>query len=206
MFGIIQRIFKEFLPYSYGIIPVFALFRTISFWQMKKLNQKTTILHEVGMMVLIIYMIDLFIRNQTPLMSFYKELDGKINLIPVNKIVDMFFAAYSKNALGYAIENILTKMVLFLPIGFIIPLLWRFKTELWTVFCGFLISFILQILRLTFIKECNVDDIILNTLGTLLGYCIYLALKMTMKGPLEWFRVFKSQDVKNQKLQKNVTL
>ena len=63
--------------------------------------------------------------------------------------------------------------VLFLPFGFVVPVLWR-KCRSWksTVAAGFLTSLGIEILQLFCYRATDVDDLIMNTLGTFLGYII----------------------------------
>lgn len=61
--------------------------------------------------------------------------------------------------------------VLFLPFGFLLPVLWR-KCRSWntTVSAGFLTSLGIEGLQLFCFRATDVDDLIMNTLGTFLGF------------------------------------
>lgn len=67
---------------------------------------------------------------------------------------------------------------IFMPIGFFSALLWR-KPRWWrSVLIGFGCSFLIEFVQL-FIGRCaDIDDIILNTTGALLGYWFYRILNM----------------------------
>ncbi|MGE7094489.1 VanZ family protein [Lysinibacillus sp. NPDC048646] len=65
-------------------------------------------------------------------------------------------------------------ILLFMPLGFSIPL--RFKVnKFWKVILlGFFISFLVEVIQLfTSIRSFDVDDLILNTLGAIIGFVLY---------------------------------
>lgn len=72
---------------------------------------------------------------------------------------------------AYIVENIL----LFVPFGFLLSLLWKKSNRLWKHFsAGFLTSLLIEALQL--VSERGIfqaDDIITNTLGALAGYLLY---------------------------------
>jgi glycopeptide antibiotics resistance protein len=72
---------------------------------------------------------------------------------------------------------------MFIPTGILIPLLYRNRNSfLKTVLTGFWISLTIEILQLPFAVRCSdVDDLILNTAGCLVGYGIYALGKWIKK-------------------------
>ena len=71
----------------------------------------------------------------------------------------------------FGVENIL----LFVPLGILIPLIWKYfrKWYKMTSF-GFILSLIIEIVQfITKRGYFELDDILLNTVGALVGYCIY---------------------------------
>lgn len=71
----------------------------------------------------------------------------------------------------FGVENVL----LFLPFGILIPLIFRvFRKWYKTALLGFIISLIIEIAQLiTHRGYFELDDIMLNTAGTIIGYMIY---------------------------------
>lgn len=61
--------------------------------------------------------------------------------------------------------------VMFLPFGFLLPLLWQ-KCRSWkvTTLAGLLTSGLIEFLQLFSFRATDVDDLLMNTLGTFLGY------------------------------------
>lgn len=69
--------------------------------------------------------------------------------------------------------NILN-IVLFVPLGVLAPLLFREKTPLWKIaLLGFVVSLTVELSQLVNLRATDVDDLIMNTLGALIGYGIY---------------------------------
>lgn len=80
-----------------------------------------------------------------------------IHLIPFSEEIDVF---------GY-IANILMMM----PFGFLLPLLSRRTGKLRAIFLsGFLFSLMIELSQLFNYRATDIDDLILNTLGAILGY------------------------------------
>lgn len=67
---------------------------------------------------------------------------------------------------------------MFMPIGFFTALLWR-KNRWWkSVWIGFLSSFAVEFIQFFIGRSTDIDDIILNTTGALLGYWCYYILRL----------------------------
>ena len=96
----------------------------------------------------------------------------RINLIPFVHLLDY----ESKRDL---LLNLIGNCAMFIPTGILTPILYKhldsFKK---TVLTGFLISLSIEILQLPFaVRASDVDDLILNTLGVAVGYCLYALVK-----------------------------
>lgn len=69
-------------------------------------------------------------------------------------------------------ENSLLNVLLFMPLGFFLPLFWqRFRKIGPTVLFGFCISLLIEVLQVFTFRASDVNDLMTNTLGTLLGWC-----------------------------------
>lgn len=96
----------------------------------------------------------------------------RVNLIPFVNLLDY----ESKRDL---LLNLIGNTAMFIPTGILTPCLYRhlgsFKK---TVLTGFLISLTIEIIQLPFaVRASDVDDLILNTLGVMIGYGIYALVK-----------------------------
>ena len=74
------------------------------------------------------------------------------------------------------IINIVGNIVLFIPIGILIPILWKIKDR-YVILIGFLISLSIEITQLFLDRVTDVDDLILNTLGVIIGVLVYKCVK-----------------------------
>ena len=92
------------------------------------------------------------------------HFDANINMIPM---VEFF-----SNSRQY-FEN----MLLFMPLGFLVPLLWRREQMVEkTVSIGFLFSLFIEAAQLFSFRATDIDDLLMNTMGTRLGYLLFLAI------------------------------
>lgn len=82
---------------------------------------------------------------------------------------------------GIHISSILN-ILFFIPFGFLLPTLWEnFRKFLPTVFLGFLFSLIIELGQLFTIRATDIDDLIMNTLGTILGFILFKVLSIIFK-------------------------
>lgn len=95
-------------------------------------------------------------------------VDPDVNWIP--------FLDGLSDPLSYG-KNFLLNALLFLPFGFLLPVLWAsHRCGKAVVGFGFGLSLCIEVLQLCNLRLTDVDDLIANTLGTLLGYLLFLCL------------------------------
>lgn len=89
------------------------------------------------------------------------ESIGKhINLIPFSQEI---------NIKGYVLN-----IVLFMPFGFLVPMIWDSKRKTTPVILsGFAFSLLIEASQILSARGTDVDDLILNTIGTAFGFVIY---------------------------------
>lgn len=115
---------------------------------------------------------------------FFAENYGRIlgqsnyryNLVPFREISR--FWTY-RNILGiYSFLNLAGNVLIFVPAGFFVPILWKKKRSfLFTVCVTFEMSLLVECLQLILrVGSFDVDDLILNTLGGILGYLLLTIL------------------------------
>ena len=76
-------------------------------------------------------------------------------------------------------EEAALNILLFVPYGFALPLLWRkFRDGRRTVLAGFLLSLFVELMQL-FSGHTDVDDLILNTAGSWIGYLLACVLLLS---------------------------
>ena len=84
--------------------------------------------------------------------------------------------------------NIMGNIILFVPIGLGVPLLWSVSGRL-TLVIGFLSSLFIELCQLLMLRGTDVDDLILNTLGVLLGVLLYKLLQRHCAKAIAPFRL-----------------
>lgn len=88
----------------------------------------------------------------------------QMNLLPFSQHIDV---------VGY-LQNVL----LFIPLGLLLPLIWpQFGQMKKTVLAGLFFSFCIEFSQLWNNRCTDIDDLILNTGGAILGYLIYRLLQ-----------------------------
>lgn len=93
-----------------------------------------------------------------------------INLIPLVELKKLWGYGY----IWSFTYNVLGNLIWFMPLGFLMPLLEGKWGILKTVGIGALISIAIEILQFICVTGISdIDDVIFNTLGTLLGYGLY---------------------------------
>lgn len=77
------------------------------------------------------------------------------------------------------IWNLVGNTAMFIPTGIILPILYKRLNCFWKVtLAGLMISLCIEILQLPFpSRATDIDDLILNTLGVMIGYGVYALVK-----------------------------
>ncbi len=73
---------------------------------------------------------------------------------------------------------------MFAPIGFCVPLLWRNRTWYHVLLVGGLFSAAIEFVQVFVGRVSDVDDIMLNTFGAMIGFILFCILYKVI--PLEW--------------------
>lgn len=100
---------------------------------------------------------------------------GNINLIPLKGLIITYVEVFHFNYLDYFLINFVGNIIIFIPVGFTLSLLWNLKAKK-IILIGFLISLYIEICQLFLNRGTDVDDLILNTIGTIVGLVIYKLL------------------------------
>ncbi len=75
--------------------------------------------------------------------------------------------------------NIIGNIAMFIPSGIVFPVIYKKLNSFWKVAgAGVLLSLCIEILQLPFsVRASDVDDLILNTAGVIIGYGIYTLVR-----------------------------
>ncbi len=97
------------------------------------------------------------------------NIDFSVNLIPFIDMIPDFV-------------NACLNVLLFVPFGFFLPILWsRFRSMKDAALMGLLTSCVIEISQIFTFRTTDINDLITNTVGTIIGYYIaqYLTGKFT---------------------------
>lgn len=153
------------------IIPIFLIIRYIKYMKSKEINLK----NELLLFIFIIYLTGLMSVTILPKISIingefiinnvgYKYL----NLIPFKIFYDTIIEI-KKDNIDYLIISFIGNIVMFIPIGILLPLIYKIDYKK-TIIIGFSISLFIEIMQFIFLeRETDIDDLILNTLGVMIG-------------------------------------
>ncbi|WP_410985268.1 VanZ family protein [Bacillus cereus] len=121
-----------------------------------------------------------YFRNVTYFLETgnWNAINHLVNVIPFASTFK-YIINFNHYNLDIWLMNTIGNILIFIPFGFFIPLLFP-KVNNWKLTCKLFIKivFFIELLQLlTFTGIFDVDDIILNTTGGLIGYSIYIGMK-----------------------------
>lgn len=178
--------FSSFLEVA---LPIFVVWRTV-LWIMERRPMR----RELLVWVLFVYLLAVALVAFFPMNIIFYDWHGRYNLVPFASISDMI----QHTTRATAFRNIGGNVVMFIPLGFLLPLLFRQARTLWSlVWRVLVISVAIELLQLlTQVRATDVDDVILNLVGALVGYGIYRlvahAVAHKLRGALFLERLGKS--------------
>ncbi len=167
------------LPYMILAIPIYLIVRGII---IKKHNKIINLYHELTLFIFVLFIVGLFSQTIIPKFEFgvngfgiVKNGVHKTNLIPFKVLIETYREVFINGHIEYFLINFLGNIILFIPFGFVIPLLWNVSNRK-VIVIGACISFFIEISQLLLARGTDVDDLILNTSGVILGLLLYKLL------------------------------
>lgn len=145
-------------------LPMMALFHVVLIKQCKQNKIKVSMPHFMGTYVFCLVLVAILSATGIPSITNLR-VHISINLIPFIDILSNFIQY---------IQNI----ILFIPLGFFLPMLWhKFESKSLTFITGLLLSFAIETIQLFSLRATDIDDLIMNTLGTIVGYFLFIKIK-----------------------------
>lgn len=154
---------------------------------MKKLVSNVLTLCFICYMILLVYF--LFFSEEYGRDEAYSTYQYNFELFRELKR----YIAY-RHQIGYSLflVNVIGNVVAFMPFGFLVPVMYReqrkdkkfkgryFRSFLYVTVVGMGFTFLIETIQLLTKKGCfDVDDLMLNTIGVVIGYiCYYIAKKI----------------------------
>lgn len=114
---------------------------------------------------------------------FFSEQMGRVpsdeykySLIPLREI-RRYLVYWREIGIRNVMLNLLGNVVCFVPFGFVLPIISRNQRKGSRILLlSFLCSLLVELIQLVSkVGSCDVDDLILNTLGGMLGYFVFFA-------------------------------
>ena len=105
-----------------------------------------------------------------------------LNIIPFKNTINDFKDLIDIGIFNYLL-NILGNVFLFIPLPFLLAILFKMTRFSSILLTGFLLSFAIELLQYIFeVGVADIDDLILNTLGTAIGYLCFSICKKWLAG------------------------
>lgn len=136
----------------------------------------------IGYLILLCKILLLSRVSLSDLFNSQRTITRSFNLIPFHTITD-FLSGGSDNAKRFAYGNVVGNILIFIPLGIYLPTLRKDK-RVWTnLLLVFMVSLLVEIVQGLFgIGTADIDDIILNCLGGLLGILAFKFLLFIFRG------------------------
>ncbi len=145
------------------------------------IHRRGSLLRELSLTVLFLFLWFLIQRTLEPFILILDRTPEPPNLVPLRGLVLMLERAIAVDhtfTWWVVAINILGNILIFVPIGFMVSVLTPHRQKGWlSLAIGLAVSLTIEIVQLSFIiRVFDVDDLILNSLGALLGFFIFLVL------------------------------
>lgn len=142
----------------------------------KHKNRREISLYNTGIMLYSLSMVIIFsLTGISPMSGFHLDIRiDEISFIPFEGIIEMLRGGITI----HSFINIIGNIAMFMPIGFLLPLIYtKVNSCKKVVIIGFCTSLLIELSQLFLTRGTDVDDLILNTLGATLGYLAFTAFK-----------------------------
>ncbi|MCH1984082.1 VanZ family protein [Ruminococcus sp. OA3] len=182
---------ENVLMYLLPGITVWAVYLAVFEVYLRVSHQTVTLQYRAATLLLAAAMTAVFSMTVSPVFGFTLGLGkGQINLIPGQVLRDI-----GDNPL-----NFFGNILMFIPLGFLLPMLSRKfqKVGNAVLFCAGT-SLLIEVLQLFLTRGTDIDDLILNTLGGLIGF---LAAMMLLAGVRKLYGATGIRDQKTGKIKK----
>lgn len=124
-------------------------------------------------MAYLVVLIRIVLFKQVALYNLFAaigSMERTISIIPFKSLLDMINNNISVTRI---LENILGNIAIFIPFGLLLPIVQKDKSKK-IILYGLITSALIEIIQYVFALGCSdIDDLTLNTLGTIIGYLLY---------------------------------
>ena len=115
--------------------------------------------------------------------DYWQQVASNINPVPLEtvvRLVGFLVGNYSDALKRHAMVNLVGNVIMFVPLGFFLPLLWKRFRPVWScLLWGGMIIVCVELTQLfALVGSCDVDDLLLNLVGIGMGYGLYRAMNL----------------------------
>ena len=178
------RTFSYLFAMLWGAVPVLVVWLCLTPWRRRRLaatDLRSGTVREVTLALFWMFCGGMAVITLLPrwvVSSFIDVANGH----PWNVGGYPFFAQGSVNFQlfrtfrgdNWSVYNLLGNVIMFLPFGFFPALLWRKYTWWRALLTGFAVTAFIECCQLCVGRAFDVDDLLLNTVGAMLGYWLWL--------------------------------
>lgn len=109
---------------------------------------------------------------------YWEQIQMSVNFVPfrtVARYLRLLGRQPGDYLIRHAFVNLAGNVVMFIPLGFFLPGIWGKFQKLWKMLLatGLIITLVELIQLFTLVGSCDIDDLILNLLGSAMGYGLY---------------------------------
>lgn len=163
--------------YMLYALPFAIAFRLIAYGFRRSKGIATSMAHEVTATILAMWigvLLALTLNFRFLLEYGFSRSIGGLNLVPFREII----AALKWGSYHNVVINLLGNIAMFVPVGILLPLAWKRFGRLWrTGLAGLGLSIFIEITQSFCGRSTDVDDLILNTAGAVVGYGVFAVIR-----------------------------
>lgn len=108
------------------------------------------------------------------------DLTG-INLHLFRVFRDIQIITFKNGYWPYFWINLIGNLLLFIPFGFLLPMLWKSCSLLKVLFFSFIFSSLIEIIQLVLPRGTDIDDVWLNCSGAIIGWSLFQLIRKVKK-------------------------
>jgi len=177
--------------FSAAAFPVWILFRiAFNVWK-KRRNELFSLRKEIFLSVFFLYVVGVVAITVIPLpfTEFRNPTANDFNVTPIINTARELLATFkprTRYMTGHLLKNILGNLVLLMPLGVFLPIFSiRFYSLKRVLSVAFLCSLLIEIIQYVSkffgsYRSVDIDDVILNTTGALIGFFIFDKILMRL--------------------------
>ncbi|WP_154974368.1 VanZ family protein [Priestia megaterium] len=196
--GLIILYVEDMLGYILAALTFYVGFRFIF---LKKKRKITSFKEELILGVFVLYLIGLASQTIVPNWNagivtdtgepffdiyFTNEL-SHVNILPFHTLYEYFFQTNTNvdEWNSVSLLNLTANVMLFSPLGFFVALIWRKYHSIKKVtILGLSVTCLIEFIQYFIGRSSDIDDVLLNTFGTVIGYVVLLIIQYLISKPV----------------------